>query len=180
VRLTARPLTAAAFAPFGDVVTAAAVDGRVALPGIATLRPAAPPLLGWFHAAASRLPLTVTAMERHRLSSQCFVPEAGASWLLLVAPHDAAGGPDMAAARAFVADDAQAATYAPDVWHHPLVALGRAARFTVLTFLDGSAEDEEFTTLPEPVEVLPVAPQQQSRRPGVSRCKRGTPPCNSA
>lgn len=156
MRLTARPLTADGFAPFGAVTAATAVGGRVALAGIANLRPAAPPLLSWFHAAASTLPLTVAAMERHRLSSQCFVPEAGASWLLLVAPHAAAGGPDMAAAQAFVADAAQAVTYAPDTWHHPLLALGRAARFTVLTFLDGSADDEEFVTLPEPLEIVGV------------------------
>ena len=150
------PLTAAAFAPFGEVAAAAGIDGRVALGGIANLRPAARPLLGWFHAAPRRLPLAATMMERHLLSSQCFVPEAGACWLLLVAPHQAAGGPDMAAARAFVANGAQAVTYAPDVWHHPLVALGRPARFTVLTFLDGGADDEEFVTLPEPLEVLPA------------------------
>ncbi len=154
MRLTPRPLTAAGFAPFGQVADAAEVDGLVALAGIANLRPAAPARLGWFHAAGRRLPLVATVMERHRLSSQCFVPEAGAEWLLLVAPHAASGGPDMAAARAFLAHGAQAVTYAPDTWHHPLAALGRAARFTVLTFLDGGADDEEFVTLPQPVEVL--------------------------
>lgn len=157
MRLIVHPLTAAAFAPFGQVATASEVDGLVALAGIANLRPAAPPRLGWFHAAGRRLPLAATVMERHRLSSQCFVPDTGAEWLLLVAPHAVSGGPDMAAARAFLADGAQAVTYAPDTWHHPLAALGRPARFTVLTFLDGGADDEEFVTLPEPIELFPPA-----------------------
>lgn len=152
-RLTARPLTAAAFAPFGHVTDAAGIDERVTLPGIANLRPAAPARLGWFHAAASRLPLTTNVMERHRFSSQCFVPEADARWLLLVAPHAAAGGPDIAGALAFVATGRQAVTYAPDAWHHPLVALDRPARFAVLTFLDGGAEDDEFVTLAGNLEI---------------------------
>lgn len=152
MRLTARPLTAAAFAPFGHVTDAAGSGERAALPGIANLRPAAPPRLGWFHAPASRLPLTTTVMERHRFSSQCFVPEADARWLL-VAPHAADGGPDIARALAFVATGAQAVTYAPDAWHHPLVALDRPARFAVLTFLDGSADDDEFVTLAAAIEI---------------------------
>lgn len=152
-RLIARPLTAAAFAPFGHVTDAAGIDQRVALPGIANPRPAASPRLGWFHAPASRLPLTTNVMERHRFSSQCFVPEADARWLLLVAPHAAAGGPDIAGALAFVATGGQAVTYAPDTWHHPLVALDRPAHFTVLTFLDDSADDDEFVTLASTIEI---------------------------
>ena len=153
MRLTARPLTAAAFAPFGHVTDAAGLDARVALPGIANLRPAAAPRLGWFHAPASRLPLTTNVMERHRFSSQCFVPEVDARWLLLVAPHAAGGGPDIALALAFVATGRQAITYAPNAWHHPLVALDRPARFAVLTFLDDSADDDEFVTLPATIEI---------------------------
>ncbi len=147
IRLVARALTAEAFAPYGQVTDAAEAGGRVAVAGPRNLRPGVGPRLGWFHAEAGTLPLRTRVMERHRLSSQSFIPPEGAAWLLLVAPHGPDGGPALTQARAFVADGAQAVTYAPDTWHHPLVALDRPGRFAVLTFLDDSGDDEEFVTL---------------------------------
>ena len=154
--LTPAPLDPDAFAPFGQVAARPAPGGRIEVGPPRTLRATVPPCLRWTTARPAALPLRVTTMERHRFSSQSFIPAAGARWLVLVAPHAAVGGPDMARARAFLADDTRAITYAPDVWHHPLTALGAEAGFAVLTFLDGSKDDEEFVPVHEDVTVLPA------------------------
>ncbi len=148
IRLVPSPLTAEAFAAYGQVTDAAGPGGRVAVAGPRNLRPGVGPRLGWFHAEASTLPLRTRTMERHRFSSQTFLPPKGAAWLLLVAPHGPDGGPALTHARAFIASGTQAVTYAPDTWHHPLVALDQPGLFAVLTFLDDSGDDEEFVTLP--------------------------------
>ena len=83
-------------------------------------------------------------MERHAWSSQSFVPLDPARWLVLVAPHAAAGGPDMARAAAFVAGPGQGVTYGADVWHHGLTVLDAPARFAVFMWRDGTVGDEEF------------------------------------
>jgi ureidoglycolate lyase len=84
-------------------------------------------------------------IERHRSSSQSFVPMEAGRWLAIVAPHAMeGGGPDMARARAFLARPDQGITYGPDVWHHPFTVLDREARFAVLIWRDGTTGDEEF------------------------------------
>ena len=146
-------LAAEAFAQFGAVVSAPAPGTRCEVGPSRNLRPAAAACLRWTTARATALPLRIGTMERHRFSSQSFVPLGPARWLVLVAPHGAAGGPDMARAHAFVADGTQAVTYAPHVWHHPLIAFDDGAAFAVLTFLDGSGDDEEFVTIAADVTV---------------------------
>lgn len=154
--LIARPLDPVAFAPFGEVTPrVAATTGTVITPvGLfRNLRPeTATPRLAWFSVTGGAWPLTVRVMERHRLSSQSFIPCGAADWLVLVAPGDATDGPDMGRAAAFVASADQAVTLAPDTWHHPLTALAPSS-FAVLTSLAGDADDEEFRTLPAPVEI---------------------------
>jgi ureidoglycolate lyase len=155
MRLIARPLSAAAFAPFGRVSDAPGPDDRVRIGPAVNRRAHAATRLDWVLAEAKSLPLTTQVMERHRHSSQSFVPcDAGARWLVLVAPYGADGRPDLAAALAFVADGNQALTYAPDVWHHPLCALDRPARFALLTHLDDGPDDDEFFTLPVKLEIV--------------------------
>ena len=151
MRVALRPLNAADFASFGTVVDAA---DQAELGPLYNGRPGVAPCLRWSLAGVTTLPHRATVMERHRFSSQCFIPcDAGARWLVLVMPHAADGGPDPAGALAFVADGRQALTYAPDVWHHPLTAIDAAARFAVLTHLDGGAGDTEFVALPGMIEV---------------------------
>lgn len=142
--LRPRPLTADAFAPFGSLAPAPAPGTRTEVGPARNLRDTTVACLRWTLARPGALPLRVGTMERHRFSSQSFIPLGPARWLVLTAPHASAGGPDMAHARAFIADGTLAVTYAPDVWHHPLTALDGGGGFAVFTFLDGSADDEEF------------------------------------
>ena len=143
--MRAVPLTAAAFAPFGEVLAAPDAPGRDYFErALANRRPGAWPSLSLTRREPAAGLLAVTAMERHAWSSQSFVPLDPARWLVLVAPHAAAGGPDMARAAAFIAGPGQGVTYGADVWHHGLTVLDAPARFAVFMWRDGTAGDEEF------------------------------------
>ena len=142
-----RPLTAEAFAPYGDVLSGPDGPGRLYHErSLSTARPGAWPSLSlsWKEPHPGG-PLRVQCMERHQFSSQSFVPLQPLRWLVLVAPHASGGGPDMTRAEFFVAAPGQGVTYGADVWHHPLTVLGSASgRFAVMMWRDGTATDEEF------------------------------------
>lgn len=92
--LTLEPLTAEAFAPFGDVV-APPVGQRLSLSAsLQGVDGAMQPRLSFNHAEPWTLPLTATKMERRNRSSQCFVPIDVTRWVVLVAPDDD-GKPDI-------------------------------------------------------------------------------------
>lgn len=135
--LVAAPLTAAAFAPFGDVIEAAGEsfpinagmcdrfhdrarmefvgDGRAGI-SVGYGRPYA-------------LPLTFSLVERHPLGSQAFVPMQEDPFLVVVAP-DEDGRPGTP--RAFVAGAGQGVNYLRNVWHGVLTPLGRPGRFLIV------------------------------------------------
>ena len=153
--IVAESLRAEAFAPFGDVLEAPLDPGRRFFAnGLVNRRPGAVPSLAVAHVSPlAALPLLATRMERHEFSSQSFLALDVARWLVVVAPKAAAGGPDAARARAFVAGPGQGVTYRADTWHHPLTVLDRPARFAVLIWLENSRTDEEFVTLETPLTV---------------------------
>jgi ureidoglycolate lyase len=148
-------LTAAAVAPFGDVLIAPELPGRIHTDGaLANLRPGAAPSLSFTCKAPATLPLASTTMERHPHSSQSFVPMRAGRWLVVVAPADSDGRPDMAGARAFLAKPDHGVTYGAGVWHHPFTVLDEAASFAVFMWKDGTAADDEFVAV-APFEVRP-------------------------
>jgi ureidoglycolate lyase len=147
-------LTEEAFAPFGQVVATPRDAGRLYFSdALASLRLHAKPSLSVAYRTPSPLPLSATMMERHRYSSQSFVATEVARWLVLVAPHAAAGGPDMDRARAFLLAAGQGIPFGADVWHQPLPVCDRPATFAICMWLDGTSGDEEFFTLPRPVAI---------------------------
>ena len=152
--LLLEPLTAEAFAPFGDVVEPPSQGERASLEStLSTLGVGLSPRLSFNHAAPWDMPLLATEMERHNRSSQCFVPLDVSRWVLLVAP-DRGGMPDADGLRAFVARGDQAVNYHLGTWHHPLRTLDRIGRFVVLMWTTGhKLDDEEWSTLPEPVKI---------------------------
>ncbi|HLG49432.1 MAG TPA: ureidoglycolate lyase [Reyranella sp.] len=145
-----QPLTREAFAPFGDVIDVPNEAGRTYYEdALGNLRPEAKASLSMtFRVPTQDRPLKSETMERHEFSSQTFVPVDVGRWLIVVAPHAASGGPDMAAARAFIANGQQGVTYKPDTWHHGLTTLDKPGRFAVFMWRAGT-KDEEF---------VPVAP----------------------
>lgn len=140
------PLTAEAFAPFGEVLEAPSEPGRRYFDeALGNARAHARTSLSLARVPPTpERPLVARQMERHAFSSQSFVPLGTARWLVIVAPHGRDGKPDAAAARAFVAGPGQGITYRADVWHHPLTVLDAGAVFAVLMWRDGSSGDEEF------------------------------------
>jgi ureidoglycolate lyase len=151
--LTLEPITDEAFAPFGQLLRSPLPGGpRLELiDGLQNLRSSARPRLSLATVTPKSLPLTAVEMERLVHSAQAFVPVDCDSYLVLVAEHGANDRPDPATLRAFRVPGDVGINYAADIWHHPLSALARDARFVVLTFIDGTDTDEQFVPLPEPV-----------------------------
>jgi ureidoglycolate lyase len=149
LELIARPLTAAAFAPFGDVVEAPAKPGRAYFEtSLGNLRPEARPRL-WMltKLPVAGLPLEIDSLERHPFSSQTFVPLEIGRWLVVVAPHAPGGGPDVKRAQAFLPTPLQGVSYRPDTWHSGLNVFDKPARLSVFMWLDGTAADEEIVAV---------------------------------
>ncbi len=143
------PPDAAAFAPFGQLVRPPEAPGRRAFYS-AALQPPPPgtaPVLHVNHVLPSALPLTVTGLERHPHAAQVFIPLDVARYLVLVAPSDAQGAPDMARALGFVVPGDTGVIYAPDVWHMGATVLDRPGAFTVLMHRGGALEDDVFRAI---------------------------------
>lgn len=133
--LTAQPLTATAFAAFGQVV-AVPSTGPGAVPrgingGNAWRYDVVPDLqlhaaggcatLAVFRAAARDFPLAVVEMERHALGSQTFIPLGTHRFVVVVAAAaSACGAHDL---QAFITDGQQGVVLAPGTWHHALLAV---------------------------------------------------------
>jgi ureidoglycolate lyase len=145
----ARPLTAEAFASYGDVVEAPASPGRAYFEtSVRNLRPGAHPRLWMLTKLPASPPLEFRSLERHQFSSQSFVPIEIERWIVVVAPHAAQGGPDIERVQAFMALPTQGVSYRPDIWHGSLTVLDRPARLCVFMWLDGTSADEEFVSVP--------------------------------
>jgi len=150
MELIPQPLTKEAFAPFGDVIDVPEAPGRTYYnDALGNLRPGAQANLSLsLKAETPDRPLRSDYMERHEFSSQTFVPLDVERWLIVVAPHASAGGPDVAGMKAFIATGRQGVTYRPNTWHHGLTVLDRPGRFAVFMWLDGGKLNEEFVPVP--------------------------------
>ena len=152
-RVKIEPIDPEAFAPFGQLLPPAP-PGRGRQELIDELhngRAGARPRLSIATTEPKALPLTAVQMERHAHSSQAFAPLDCASYLVMVAPHGDGDMPDLERVRAFRVPGDTGINYRADIWHHPLTPLGRVGRFAVFTFVDGTAADEQFVDLPQPV-----------------------------
>jgi ureidoglycolate lyase len=138
--LRPEPLTAAGFAPYGDVIESEARAFRWINAGtakryddLATIEVTAQggrPIVSIFEAQPRSFPLSVTLLERHPWSSQAFVPLQEQPFLIVVAAAGAA--PLATRIRSFVSSGRQGVNYRPNTWHHPLVALAETSRFLVV------------------------------------------------
>lgn len=156
--LRARPLTAAEFAPFGRVVAGGDGAGRPVNAGTAMRfdpdaglghRTAASlPRLGIYRCQPQDVPARVPLLERHPHSSQTFLPLTAPRYLVVVAP---AGPLRSDHARAFLAGAAQAITYAPGIWHSPMIALDRESDFAMLMWETGRDDDTDVEDLALPL-----------------------------
>lgn len=157
----AEPLTAEAFAPFGDVVSAGLRAGSSANQGTAVRfdwsaalenkRAGAKPNLAVFRSTPQTLPFTVKLLERHPHSTQAFLPMSCSEFLIVVAPTAKDGGPDVSRLRAFVCQTGQGINYRAGTWHHPIIAINEPAEFAMLAWEDGTPGDCEERKLTEPL-----------------------------
>src|SRR5258708_16974161 len=115
MEIAPQPLTKEAFAPFGDVIDVPKEAGRTYYEdALGNLRTQAKPSLSMsYRPPTPDRPLKSELMERHEFSSQTFVPVDVARWLIVVAPHAAKGGPDMAGPPALIPPRPHGRT------HHP-------------------------------------------------------------
>lgn len=133
------PLTADAFAPFGDVIEASDRAEQLAinygyttrfndLAGIDVKDGGGHAIVSLFRAVPLDPPL-LKIFERHPLGSQAFMPLSGRPYLVAVAP---AGEFDAARVTVFRAGPGQGVNYAKGVWHHFLLALEGESDFLVI------------------------------------------------
>jgi ureidoglycolate lyase len=147
--LAAEPLTAEAFAAFGDVIEAAGPSYPInagmcdRFHDLARLE-----FLGDGRAGISLgygrpypLPLSFSLVERHPLGSQAFVPISEDPFLVVVAPDedDRPGTP-----RAFLTRPGQGVNHLRNAWHGVLTPLGRAALFLIVDRIGPANNLEEF------------------------------------
>lgn len=150
-RLTVRPLTAAAFAPYGEVIEPRADSIRMINGGTTERHHAlvvpeaagegARVILNIFRGQPRRFPYAVDMMERHPLGSQSFSPLAPRPFLVVVSKDESGrpGRPEV-----FLSTNGQGVNYHRNVWHHPLMALDEVSDFLIAD-RDGPGNNlEEF------------------------------------
>jgi ureidoglycolate lyase len=156
--IIAQPLTAEAFAAFGDVFAAPSQPGRTYIDAaLGNARGDARLCLSVSRLTPFAEPeIAIKYLERHEFSSQTFIPMEVSRALVVVAPSGPDGGPDAAGLRAFVADAGQGFTYRMNVWHHGMTVLDAPASYAIVMHRTGGHDgpgpgDEEFVDLPQPV-----------------------------
>ena len=147
--IRAEPLSAAAFAAFGDVLDASGDPDRLINEG----------LCGRFHdrarldfgsgragisifdAVPRRLPYAFSLVERHPEGSQAFLPMTLHPFLVIVAP-DADGRPGRP--RAFLTAPGQGINLLRGTWHGVLTPLAAPGLFAAVDRIGAGANLEEF------------------------------------
>ena len=154
--LLSEPLDRAAYAPFGAVLEGGCAAPRLAnqgrarvwdrLAALVNLRDDANANVSVFRCSPETLrPIPLRVFERHPFSTQVFIPMRASRYLVVVAPGNDA--PDMANVRAFEASGVQAISYAPGIWHHPMIALDGDTDFVCIVFENHSRGDCELAAI---------------------------------
>ena len=142
------PLTATAFAPFGDLLDCAGDPDKLINQGLcgryhdrATLDFADGRAgISIFKAELRSLPYTLDLLERHPLGSQAFVPMSHDPFLVIVATDDG-GAPGTP--RAFLTQAGQAINFHRNTWHGVLTPLSGTGLFAVIDRIGPGANLEE-------------------------------------
>ena len=148
------PLTAEAFAPFGDVLEVKGAPDRLINQDLCGRYHDRARLdfgtdgragISLFDAVPRALPYTLDMVERHPEGSQAFLPMTEAPFLVIVAP-DADGVPGTP--RAFLTAPGQGVNYHRGTWHGVLTPLSAPGLFAVVDRIGTTPNLEEhwFTT----------------------------------
>ena len=145
----AEPLTAEAFAPFGDVLEAAGAPDRLINEGLcgryhdrARLEfRAGRAGISLFDAHPRALPYELRMVERHPDGSQAFLPMTEHPFLVIVAPDE---GGQPGPPRAFLTEPGQGVNYLRGTWHGVLTPLHAPGLFAVVDRIGEGANLEEY------------------------------------
>lgn len=152
--ITAQPLTATAFAPFGDVLDTAGAPDKMINAGLCGRYHDRARLdfggkgragISMFKAQARSLPYQVELLERHPEGSQAFIPMNADPFLVIVAP-DQGGRPGPPVA--FVTAPHQGINFHRGTWHGVLTPLFAPGLFAVVDRIGETANLEEFVLDP--------------------------------
>lgn len=146
------PLTAEAFAPFGDVLE---TQGHHAFPinggkvqrfhdlaQVDVEEMGGRAGISLFVAQPYDMPLSLAYVERHPLASQAFIPLDDTPFIVVVsAPHTI---PTRDSLHAFVTNGRQGVNYARGVWHHVLIATGLHQTFAVVDRIGPGSNCDRF------------------------------------
>jgi ureidoglycolate lyase len=132
-----RPLSRAAFAPYGDVLEVAGAPDKIINQGLCGRYHDLARLefddgragISLFKSEARALPYRLEMVERHPLGSQAFLPMTADPFLVIVAP-DAGGQPG--APLAFRTAPGQGINIHRGVWHGVLTPLSGPGLFAVI------------------------------------------------
>ena len=143
-----RPLTAEAFAPFGNVLAVAGEPDKIINQGLCGRWHDRAKLdfdggragISLFQSEARSLPYQLEMVERHPLGSQAFIPMSLDPFLVVVAP-DAGGAPRQPLA--FRTAPGQGVNIARNTWHGVLTPLHAPGLFAVIDRIGEGANLEE-------------------------------------
>ena len=144
-KIRTEPLTAKAFAPFGEVLEATG-DFRLINAGLCRRHhdrarldfgPEGRAGISVFKAELRALPYEFDLIERHPDGSQAFIPMSADPFLVIVAD-----GPE-ATPRAFLTDGAQGINFRRGTWHGVLTPLSGPGLFAVVDRIGESVNLEE-------------------------------------
>lgn len=163
VHLPIQPLTASAFARFGEVIE---TTGTKPLPinhgqslrfdDLANLQLDADggrPVVSIFRTAPLPEPIILQQMECHALGSQAFIPLGGNPWLVVVAPKGQFNPTTM---QAFLASSKQGVNFHPGTWHHFSLALEAVSEFLVID-RKCPGDDCQEITLDPPIQLAELS-----------------------
>ncbi|NHF74225.1 ureidoglycolate lyase [Paracoccus xiamenensis] len=160
ITIVAEPLTAEAFAPFGEVLQIAGAPDRIINQGKCgryhdlagmDFTPEAGGRAGisLFQAELRPMPYLLDLLERHPLGSQAFIPMSPSRFLVTVAEDD---GGKPGHPRAFIAGPGQGVNLRRNVWHGVLCPLDGTGLYGVVDRI-GEGDNLEEHWLEDPITV---------------------------
>ncbi|RRJ82271.1 ureidoglycolate lyase [Aestuariirhabdus litorea] len=120
------------------------------------------PCISMYKVMPSSLPVIINLLERHPHSSQVFIPVRSERYLVVVAPSNSVGLPDMDQVRAFIAPACTGVHYFPQTWHLPLMPLDEEGLFTMIMWKQQTDADCVECRLSAPFQVSSVIRQQDT------------------
>ncbi|WP_340301952.1 ureidoglycolate lyase [Roseobacter sp. HKCCD7870] len=149
MKIIIEPMTADAFAPFGDLLEAKGAPDKIINQGLCGRFHDRARMdfsdgragISIFHAEKRDLPLKLDLVERHPDGSQAFVPMSHQPFLVVVA-EDQNGTPQNI--RAFLTEAGQAINIHRGVWHGVLTPLYDPGLFAVIDRIGEGPNLEEY------------------------------------